>query len=63
MWLTIGEQRLAITLDDSETSWALAQQLPFTLEMTNLNASVKHAGLSQRLPARLVRPGTIRMAT
>ncbi|MNJ62350.1 hypothetical protein D3C77_581890 [compost metagenome] len=43
IWLTVGEQRFAITLDNSETSWALAQQLPFTLGMTDLNVNEKYA--------------------
>jgi hypothetical protein len=60
MWMTIGEQRLAITLEDSETSRALARLLPLTLEMTELNANEKYASLPQRLPARAERPGTIR---
>ena len=60
MWMTVGEQRFAITLDDSETSRALAQLLPFTLDMTELNANEKYASLPQRLPTHAVRPGTIR---
>lgn len=60
MWMTIGEQRFAITLDDSETSRALTQLLPLTLDMSELNANEKYASLPQRLPARAVRPGTIR---
>jgi hypothetical protein len=34
MWMTVGEHRFAITLDDSETSRALAQLLPLTLDMS-----------------------------
>lgn len=60
MWMTVDEQRFAITLDDSETSRALAQLLPLTLDMSELNANEKHASLPQRLPTRAVRPGTIR---
>lgn len=60
MWMTVGEQRFTITLDDSETSRALAQRLPLTLDMTELNANEKYASLPQRLPTRAVRPGTIR---
>jgi len=60
MWMTIGEQRFAINLDDSETSRALEQLLPLTLDMSELNANEKYASLPQRLPTRAVRPGTIR---
>lgn len=60
MWMTVGEQRFAITLDDSETSRALAQLLPLTLDMSELNANEKYASLPHRLPARAVRPDTIR---
>lgn len=60
MWMTVGEHRFAITLDDSETSRALAQLLPLTLDMSELNANEKYASLPQRLPASAVTPGTIR---
>ena len=60
MWMTIGAQRFVITLDDSEASRALAQLLPLTLNMSELNANEKYANLPQRLPTRAVRPGTIR---
>jgi hypothetical protein len=60
MWMTVGDQRFAITLDDSEPARALAQLLPLTLDMTELNANEKYATLPQRLPDRAVRPGTIR---
>lgn len=60
MWMTVGEQRFAITLDDSEPARALVRLLPLTLEMTELNANEKYATLPQRLPAHAVRPGTIR---
>lgn len=59
MWMTLGEQRFAITLDDGEASRALAQLLPLTLDMSELNANEKYASLPQRLPTRAVRPGTI----
>lgn len=59
MWMTIGEQRFAITLEDSETSRALVRLLPLTLDMSELNANEKYASLPQRLPTSAVRPGTI----
>ncbi|BBP83759.1 MULTISPECIES: cyclophilin-like fold protein [unclassified Pseudomonas] len=61
MWMTVGEQRFAITLvGDSETSRALEQLLPLSLDMSELNANEKYASLPRRLPVRAVRPGTIR---
>ncbi len=60
MWMTIGEQRFAITLDDSEPSRAFARLLPLTLDMTDLHANEKYASLPQRLPTNPVRPGIIR---
>ncbi len=60
MWMTIGAQRLVITLDDSEASRALAQLLPLTLNMSELNANEKYANLPQRLPTRAARLSTIR---
>lgn len=60
MWMTVGKQRFAITLDNSETSRALAQLLPLTLDMSELNGNEKYANLPQRMPAREIRPGTIR---
>jgi len=59
MWMTIGDKRFAITLDDNESARALAQLLPLTLDMTELNANEKYATLPQRLPTRAARPGTI----
>lgn len=60
MCMTLGEQRFAVTLDDSETARALAQLSPLTLNMSDLNANEKHASLPTRLPIRAVKPGTIR---
>lgn len=60
MWMTVGDQRFAITLDDSESARALVHLLPLPLDMTELNANEKYASLPQRLPARAARPGTIR---
>jgi hypothetical protein len=60
MWMTVGEQRFAVTLDDSEPSRAFARLLPLILDMTELNANEKYASLPQRLPTSAVTPGTIR---
>lgn len=60
MWMTVGDQRFAITLNESESARAFALLLPLTLDMTELNANETYASLPQRLPARAARPGTIR---
>ena len=60
VWITIGEQRFAITLADNATARAFAAQLPLTLDMKELNGNEKHARLPQRLPTDASRPGTLR---
>ena len=47
MWMTIGERRFAITLDDNAAARAFTAQLPLTLDMAEL-------------PTNAGRPGTIR---
>lgn len=60
MWMSVGEQRFAITLTDSAAARALAGLLPLALEMSDLNRNEKYATLPQPLPAKANRPGTIR---
>ena len=60
MWMTVGEQRFAITLTDNAAAHAFAAQLPLTLDMSELNGNEKHADLRDALPANAIRPGTIR---
>jgi len=60
MWMTIGRQRFAVTLEDNPTALAFAQSLPATLDMTELNGNEKYARLPRSLPTKAVRPGTIR---
>ena len=60
MWMTVGEQRFAITLADNAAARALATLLPLTLEMSDLNSNEKYASLPQALPANASKPGTIR---
>lgn len=60
MWMTIGTQRFAVTLEDNPTARAFAQLLPATFEMADLNGNEKHASLPRVLPTNAVRPGTIR---
>jgi hypothetical protein len=60
MWMTVGDRRFAITLNDSETAHEFAAQLPLTLDMSELNGNEKHAELPKELPTNTSRPGTIR---
>jgi hypothetical protein len=60
MWMTIGAQRFAVTLEDNPSARAFMQLLPVTLDMADLNNNEKHATLARSLPTDTVRPGTIR---
>ena len=60
MWMTVGTQRFAITLEDNPTARAFVQLLPATFEMAELNGNEKHASLPRTLPTNAIRPGTIR---
>lgn len=60
MWMSIGEQRFAITPADTEAARAFAALLPLSIEMAELNGNEKHAELPKALPANASRPGTIR---
>ena len=60
MWMTIGSQRFAVTLEDNPTARAFAQLLPATFAMTELNGNEKYVHLPGTLPSKPVRPGTIR---
>ncbi len=60
MWMTVGDRRFAITLNESETAREFAAQLPLTLNMRELNGNEKHAKLPNALPTNARRPGTIR---
>jgi len=59
MWMTVGEQRFAITLADNAAARAFATLLPLTLDMSDLNSNEKYASLSEALPANASKPGTI----
>ena len=59
MWMTVGEQRFAITLADNAAAGAFARLLPLTIEMSDLNGNEKHASLPETLPANASKPGTI----
>lgn len=60
MWMTINEQRFAITLANNDTARAFVSQFPLTLDMEELNGNEKHAKLPTSLPTHASRPGIIR---
>ena len=60
MWMTVGERRFAITLDDNAAARAFAKLLPLTLDMAELNGNEKTVDLPKALPTNARRPGTIR---
>jgi len=60
MWMTVGTQRFAATLEDSPTARAFVQLLPAAFEMAELNGNEKHASLPRVLPTNATRPATIR---
>ena len=60
MWMSVGTQRFAVTVEDNPTARALVQLLPVTLEMAELNGNEKHGRLPRSLPVDAMRPGTIR---
>ncbi|UVM64209.1 cyclophilin-like fold protein [Pseudomonas sp. B21-010] len=59
MWMTVGEQRFAITLSDNSAARALVALLPLTLDMNDLNRNEKYATLPRALPTQASKPGTI----
>ena len=59
MWMTVGEQRFAITMADNAAALAFATLLPLTLEMSELNSNEKYASLPEALPYKASKPGTI----
>ncbi|QBZ92841.1 hypothetical protein EPZ47_17635 [Pseudomonas viciae] len=60
MWMTVGNQRFSITLDDNPSARALVRQLPLRLDMRELNGNEKYASLPAPLATNATRPGTLR---
>src|SRR5690348_1841809 len=50
MWMSVGTQRFAVTLEDNLTARAFARLVPLTLEMAELNGNEKHGPLPRSLP-------------
>lgn len=60
MWITIGEQRFAVVLADTDAARELSKMLPLTLAMEDLNGNEKHAELPKALPTDASHPKKIR---
>ncbi|WP_208867467.1 cyclophilin-like fold protein [Pseudomonas helmanticensis] len=59
MWMTVGEQRFAISLEDNPATRELVARVPLNLDMTDLHNNEKYATLEQPLPTQEYSPGTI----
>ncbi|QVW26846.1 hypothetical protein KJF94_09370 [Pseudomonas hormoni] len=59
MWMTVGQQRFGISLEDNPTTRELVTRLPLSLDMTELHSNEKYATLDHPLPTQAYRPGTI----
>ena len=59
MTLTVNGQTFSATLWDSETSRQFAEQLPLTLNMSELNGNEKYFYMEKELPTGAYQPGQI----
>lgn len=57
--ITVGDNEFAAVLYDNETAQALADLLPMTINMNELNNNEKYYYLPNNLPTLPVNPGTI----
>lgn len=58
--ITAGGKNFSVRLYDSETTRALLQNMPMTLQMNELNGNEKYFDLPLSLPTDAQRPGSIR---
>ncbi|WP_460067440.1 cyclophilin-like fold protein [Pseudomonas sp. H1_G08] len=59
MWMTVGEHRFAIALEDNPSTRQLLTRLPLSLNMVDLHSNEKYATVQPPLPTQPYRPGTI----
>ena len=57
--ITVNEHTFSATLYDNDTAKAFQEQLPLTLDMSELNGNEKYCYLSDGLPTNSVRPSGI----
>ena len=58
--MAVGTKRFSVRLDDNSTARELAQMLPVTFDMTELNGNEKLVRLPRSMTTNEIRPGTIR---
>lgn len=58
--IVVGDQTFSATLYDNEAATALKEQLPLTLNMSELNGNEKYYYLSDSLPTNSSRPSGIK---
>ena len=59
MWISVGQQRFGISLEDTPTTRELVARLPLSLNMADLHSNEKYATLQPSLPTQAYRPGTV----
>lgn len=59
IWMTVREQRFAITLANTKAAREFVAMLPLAIEMPDLNSNEKHATLPLPLSTDTIRPGNI----
>ena len=57
--ITVGEQAFSAVLNDSDAAAMFLEQLPLTLDMSELNGNEKYFYLDESLPTDAERPGQI----
>lgn len=59
IWMTVRDERFAITLADTQAARQFAALLPLSIDMSDLNQNEKHAELPTSMPTNPIRPGAI----
>lgn len=60
IWMTVRDNRFAITLADTEAAREFVAMLPLSIDMPDLNNNEKHAKLPKSLSTNTTLPGMIR---
>lgn len=54
VYLTVGQHRFTVRLEDNATAQALLKQLPITIRMSEFNGQEKYYDLAEPLPTRAI---------